>query len=66
MTDRKLSLPPFAALRAFYAVATHERYRDAADSLGVTESAISHQIRGSGWRNSCMPRSLIVPAHEAH
>ena len=45
MTDRKLSLPPFAALRAFYAVATHERYRDAADSLGVTESAISHQIK---------------------
>lgn len=45
MADRKISLPPFAALRAFYAVATHERYRDAADSLGVTESAISHQLK---------------------
>jgi LysR family glycine cleavage system transcriptional activator len=45
MADRKLSLPPFAALRAFYAAATHERFRDAADSLGVTESAISHQVK---------------------
>ncbi len=38
-------LPPFAALRAFHAAATHERFRDAARSLGVTESAISHQVR---------------------
>jgi LysR family glycine cleavage system transcriptional activator len=41
----KAPMPPFAALRAFHAVATHERYRDAAESLGVTESAISHQVR---------------------
>jgi LysR family glycine cleavage system transcriptional activator len=38
-------LPPFAALRAFYAAARHERFRDAAASLGLTESAISHQVR---------------------
>lgn len=38
-------LPPFAALRAFHAAATHGRFRDAARSLGVTESAISHQVR---------------------
>jgi LysR family transcriptional regulator, glycine cleavage system transcriptional activator len=38
-------LPPFAALRAFHAAARHERFRDAAASLGVTESAISHQVR---------------------
>jgi LysR family glycine cleavage system transcriptional activator len=37
--------PPFAALRAFHAVATHDRYRDAAASLGITESAVSHQVR---------------------
>jgi len=41
----KTTLPPFAALRAFHAAATHERFRDAADSLGVTESAISHQVK---------------------
>lgn len=41
----KTTLPPFAALRAFHAAATHPRYRDAAESLGVTESAISHQVR---------------------
>ena len=45
MARAKTSLPPFAALRAFHAAATHERYRDAAESLGVTESAISHQVR---------------------
>jgi LysR family glycine cleavage system transcriptional activator len=45
MAGRKVSLPPFAALRAFYAAATHERFRDAAHSLGVTESAISHQVK---------------------
>lgn len=38
-------LPPFPALRAFHAAASHPRFRDAAASLGVTESAISHQVR---------------------
>jgi len=45
MANPKLTLPPFAALRAFHAAATHERYRDAAENLGITESAISHQVR---------------------
>ena len=45
MTDRKLNLPPFSALRAFHAAATHDRFRDAAETLGVTESAISHQVK---------------------
>ena len=45
MADRKMTLPPFAALRAFHAAATHPRYRDAAESLGVTESAVSHQVK---------------------
>ncbi len=40
-----MTLPPFPALRAFHAAARHERFRDAADALGVTESAISHQVR---------------------
>ncbi len=45
MANPKMTLPPFAALRAFHAAATHDRFRDAADSLGLTESAISHQVR---------------------
>jgi len=45
MANRKITLPPFAALRAFHAAATHERFRDAAESLGVTQSAISHQVK---------------------
>ena len=45
MPEFKASMPPFASLRAFHAAATHDRYRDAAESLGVTESAISHQVR---------------------
>ena len=45
MAEPRAPLPPFAALRAFHAAAVHRRFRDAAESLGVTESAISHQIR---------------------
>jgi LysR family glycine cleavage system transcriptional activator len=45
MPKDKAPLPPFAALRAFHAAASHDRFRDAAESLGVTESAISHQVR---------------------
>ncbi len=45
MAEPKTPLPPFAALRAFHAAATQARFRDAAAHLGVTESAISHQIR---------------------
>ena len=45
MAEPKIPLPPFAALRAFHAAAVHGRFRDAAAALGVTESAISHQIR---------------------
>ncbi len=40
-----MTLPPFPALRAFHAAARHARFRDAAEALGVTESAISHQVR---------------------
>jgi LysR family glycine cleavage system transcriptional activator len=45
MAEPRVPLPPFAALRAFHAAALHGRFRAAADSLGVTESAISHQVR---------------------
>lgn len=45
MDDSRVSLPPFAALRAFHAAAVHGRFRNSAESLGVTESAISHQVR---------------------
>lgn len=40
-----MPMPPFPALRAFHAAASHDRFRDAAETLGVTESAISHQVR---------------------
>ena len=45
MADAPTLLPPFPALRAFHAAARHDRFRDAAAELGVTESAVSHQIR---------------------
>lgn len=38
-------LPPLATLRAFEAAARHLSFKDAADELGVTPTAISHQIR---------------------
>jgi LysR family glycine cleavage system transcriptional activator len=39
------SLPPLHALRAFHAAARFGRFKDAADALGLSESAISHQVR---------------------
>jgi LysR family transcriptional regulator, glycine cleavage system transcriptional activator len=38
-------LPPLGALRAFEAAARHLSFKAAADELGVTPTAISHQIR---------------------
>jgi LysR family transcriptional regulator, glycine cleavage system transcriptional activator len=38
-------LPPLGSLRAFEAAARHMSFRDAGDELGVTPTAISHQIR---------------------
>ncbi len=45
MPDAVDRMPPFAALRAFHAAAQLGRFRDAARALGVSESAISHQVR---------------------
>lgn len=38
-------LPPFAAVRAFEAAARHESFKNAADELCLSPSAVSHQIR---------------------
>ncbi|MXN65322.1 transcriptional regulator GcvA [Stappia sp. GBMRC 2046] len=38
-------LPPLASLRAFEAAARHLSFKRAADELGVTPTAISHQVR---------------------
>lgn len=38
-------LPPLSALRAFEAAARHLSFKRAAEELGVTPTAISHQIR---------------------
>lgn len=38
-------LPPLSALRAFEAAARHGSFKQAASELGVTPTAISHQIR---------------------
>src|SRR5262249_15542379 len=43
-------LPAYSTLRAFVAAARRESVRAAADELGVTPSAVSHQIRVlEGW-----------------
>jgi len=39
------ALPPLHALRAFHATARFGRVKDAAEALGLTESAVSHQVR---------------------
>ncbi len=38
-------LPPFAALRAFEAAARHQSFKEASIELGLTPTAISHQIK---------------------
>lgn len=38
-------LPPFPAVRAFEAAARHLSFRQAAEELHVTQSAISHQVK---------------------
>ncbi len=38
-------LPPFAAIRAFDAAARHLSFKEAAAELGLTPTAVSHQIR---------------------
>jgi LysR family transcriptional regulator, glycine cleavage system transcriptional activator len=38
-------LPPFAALRAFEAVARRRSLKDASDELSISPSAVSHQVR---------------------
>ena len=38
-------LPPFAAIRAFEAAARHLSFKEAAVELGLTPTAISHQIK---------------------
>ncbi|HEU0231334.1 MAG TPA: transcriptional regulator GcvA [Burkholderiaceae bacterium] len=46
-------LPPLRALQIFEAAARHLSYSRAADELALTQSAVSHQIRGlEAWLNN--------------
>ena len=38
-------LPPMSAIRAFEAAGRHENFSRAADELGLTQAAISYQVR---------------------
>ena len=42
---QKRQLPPFSAVKAFEAAARHQSFKDAAEELCLSPSAISHQIR---------------------
>ena len=46
MSETRHRLPPLVALRAFEAAARHLSFTRAAQELGVTHGAISHQVRG--------------------
>jgi LysR family glycine cleavage system transcriptional activator len=43
--EKLLPLPPLHALRSFHAAARFGRFREAASALGLSESAVSHQVR---------------------
>ena len=38
-------LPPLSAIRAFEAAGRHENFSRAAEELGMTQAAVSYQIR---------------------
>jgi LysR family glycine cleavage system transcriptional activator len=44
--ERPLALPSLNALQAFEAAARHASFTRAASELGVTQAAVSHQVRG--------------------
>ncbi|WJR78581.1 transcriptional regulator GcvA [Bradyrhizobium sp. NP1] len=45
MPQRRRELPPLNAVRAFEAAARHGSFKEAASELGVTQGAISQQVR---------------------
>jgi len=48
-------MPPLNALRAFEAAARHESFAKAADELGVTPAAVSHQVKAlEAWLGSSL------------
>lgn len=48
-------MPPLNALRAFEAAARHESFAKAADELGVTPAAVSHQVKAlEAWLGSAL------------
>lgn len=62
-----MSQPPLGALRVFEAVARHANFSRAADELCVTQSAVSHQVRGlEAWFGAplfarCGNRATLLP-----
>lgn len=48
-------MPPLNSLRAFEAAARHESFAKAADELGVTPAAVSHQVKAlEAWLGSAL------------
>ena len=43
-------LPPMSAVRVFEAAARHQSFTRAAEELGMTQAAVSYQIKGLGDR----------------
>lgn len=65
------ALPPLHALRAFHAAARFGRFKDAAEALGLSESAISHQIKKlEAYLGTRLferdGRTLVLSAHGRH
>jgi LysR family transcriptional regulator, glycine cleavage system transcriptional activator len=65
-------MPPLNALKAFEAAARHESFAKAAEELGVTPAAVSHQVKIlEGWLGSPLFRrhaqglSLNAPGRQA-
>lgn len=46
MPDQSTPMPPLPTLQAFEAAARHENFMAAAEELSLSQSTISHRVRG--------------------
>ncbi|MXQ10807.1 transcriptional regulator GcvA [Microvirga makkahensis] len=67
MSNSPAKLPPLSAVRAFEAAARHQSFTRAAEELGMTQAAVSYQIRMLEDRVGAplfvrMPRQVVLTA----
>ena len=62
MSRRYYKLPPLTSLATFETAARHRSFKGAAEELGVTPGAVSHQIKfwKLNWASLYLAESITV------